>query len=219
MLVSLVEQSDSVPYIYMNMYILCLDRFLWYWIWFSVLHSRSLVFIYFIYSSLYMGFLGGTSGKEIPTNAGDAEELMFWTVVLEKTLESPLDSQEMKPVHPKGNQSWIFIGRTGIESPIFWPPNAKSRLTGKDPDPGKDWRQEEKVETEDEMAGWHHWLNGHEFEQALGDSAGQGSFMCCSSRLPKSLTQLGDWITTTIVVKLYSNLIFRLFLPSVWKYN
>ena len=90
----------------------------------------------------------------------------FWTVVLEKTLESPLDCQEIKPVSLKGNQPWIFIGRTDAEAeaPILWPPDVKSQLTGKDPDAGKDWRQEEKGMTEDEIVGWHHWLNGHECE-------------------------------------------------------
>ena len=108
----------------------------------------------------------------------------FWTVVLKKTLESPLDCKEIRPVSPKGNQSWIFIGRTDVETeaPILWPPDAKSRLVGKDPDVGKDWRQEEKGVTEDEIFGWHHWLNGHEFEQTLGDSEGQGSLACCSPR-------------------------------------
>ena len=90
----------------------------------------------------------------------------FWSVVLEKTLESPLDSKEIQPVHPKGSQSWIFIGRTDVEyeTPIFWPPDAKSWLIWKDPDAGKDWRGEEKGSTEDEMSGWHHRLDGHEFE-------------------------------------------------------
>ena len=89
----------------------------------------------------------------------------FWTVVLEKTLESPLDSKKIQPVHPKGDQSWVFIGRTDVEAetPIPWPPDAKSWLIWKDPDTGKDWGQEEKGTTEDEMVGWHHWLNGHEF--------------------------------------------------------
>ena len=92
----------------------------------------------------------------------------FWTVVLEKTLESPLDCKEIQPVHPKGNQSWMFIGRTDaeVETPILWPPDAKSCLIGKDPDAGKDWRQEDKVMTEDKKVGWHHQLDGHEFEQA-----------------------------------------------------
>ena len=105
----------------------------------------------------------------------------FWTVVLEKTLESPLDSKEIKPVDPKGNQPWIIIRRTDAETeaPILWPPEAKSWLIRKDPDAGKDWRQEEKRMTEDEMVGWHHWLDGHEFEQALGDNEGQGRLMYC----------------------------------------
>ena len=100
----------------------------------------------------------------------------YRTVVLEKTLESPLDSKEIKPVNPKGNQSWIFIGRTDaeVESPILWSPDGKSQLTGKDSDAGKDWGQEEKGLTEDEMVGWHHWLNGHEFEQTPRDSEEHG---------------------------------------------
>ena len=106
----------------------------------------------------------------------------FWTVVLEKTLESPLDCKKIKPVHPKGNQSWIFIGRTDAEAetPILWPPDAKNWLTGKDPDAGKNWRQEEKGMTEDEMVGWHHRLNRHEFEWTPVVGNGQGSLMCCN---------------------------------------
>ena len=97
-------------------------------------------------------------------------------MVLEKTLESLLNCKEIQPVHPKGNQSWIFIGRTDAEAetPVLWPPDAKSWLIEKDPDAGKDWRQEEKEDTEDEMTGWHHRLNGQEFEQTQGDSEGQG---------------------------------------------
>ena len=104
----------------------------------------------------------------------------FWTVLLEKTLESPLDCKEIRPVNPKENQPCIFIGRTDAkaEAPILWPPDAKSWLIGKDPDAGKDWRQEEKGKTENEMVWWHHWLNAHEFEQALGDGEGQGSQVC-----------------------------------------
>ena len=107
----------------------------------------------------------------------------FRTVLLEKTPESPLDSKEIQPVHPKGNQSWTFTGRTDAEAetPILWPPDAKNWLIGKDPDAGKDWRWEEKGTTEGEMVGWHHQLNGHEFEQAPGDSEGQGSLACCSA--------------------------------------
>ena len=107
---------------------------------------------------------------------------MFWTVVLEKALESPSDCKEIQPVHPKGKQSWIFIVKTDAkaETPILWPPDGKNWLTGKDPDAGKDWRQKEKGTTEDEIVGWHHWLDGHEFEQALGVGDGQGSMACCS---------------------------------------
>ena len=104
-----------------------------------------------------------------------------WTVLLEKTLESPLDCKEIQPVHPKGDQSWVFIGGTDVEaeSPVLWPPHAKSRLIGKNPDGGKDWGQEEKGMTEDEMVGWHHWLNGHGFEWTLGVGDGQGGLVCC----------------------------------------
>ena len=103
-------------------------------------------------------------------------------MVLEKTLESPLDCKEIKPVNPKGNQFWIFIRRTDAEAeaPILWPPDVKSRLIRKGPDAGKDWKQEEKGMTEDEMVGWHHWLNGHELEQFPGDGEGQGNLVCCS---------------------------------------
>ena len=106
----------------------------------------------------------------------------FWTRVLENTLESLLDCKEIKPVKLQGNQSWILIGRTDAkaEAPILWSPNVKNWLTGKDPDAKKDRRQEEKGTTEDEMVGWRHWLDGHEFEQALGVGDGQGSLACCS---------------------------------------
>ena len=110
------------------------------------------------------------------------ERILFWTVVLEKILESPLESKEIKPANPKGNQPWIFIGRTDAEAeaPILRPPDAKSWLIGKDPDAGKDWRQEEKGMTEQEMVGWHHQLNEYEFEQTQGDGEGQRSLACCS---------------------------------------
>ena len=103
----------------------------------------------------------------------------FLTVVLEKTLESPLNRKEIQPVHPKGNHFWIFIGRTDAEAetPILWPPDAKNWLSGKDPDAGDDWGQKKKRATEDEMVGWHHWLDGHEFEWTLGDSEGQRSLV------------------------------------------
>ena len=118
----------------------------------------------------------------------------FRTVVLEKTFESPLDIKD-KPVNPKGNHPWIFIGRTDAEAeaPILWPPDAKSWLVGKDPDVGKDWGQEEKGVTEDEMVGWHHLLNGHEFEQIPGDSEGQGSLVCCSPWGRKQ-SDMTDWL-------------------------
>ena len=107
----------------------------------------------------------------------------FWTVVLEKTLESPLDCKEIQPVHPKGDQSWVFIGRTDVETetPILWPPDTKSWLIWKDSDTGKDWGQEEKGMTEDEMVGWHHWLNGHGFDWTLGVGDRQGGLACCGS--------------------------------------
>ena len=100
--------------------------------------------------------------------------------MLEKTSESPLDNKGIKPVNPKGHQPWIFIGRTDAdtEGPVLWPPDTKSRLTGKDPDAGKGWRQEEKGTAEDENTGWHHPLNGHDFEQALGVGEGQGNLAC-----------------------------------------
>ena len=107
----------------------------------------------------------------------------FWTVVLEKTLESTLDSNEIQPVHPKGDQSWVFTERSDVEAetPTIWPPDAKSWLIWKDPDAGKDWRQEEKGTALDEMVGWHHWLNGHGFGWTPGVCDGQGGLACCSS--------------------------------------
>ena len=121
----------------------------------------------------------------------------FWTVVLEKTLESPLDCKEIQSVHPKGNQSWIFIGRTDAEAEtlILWPPDVKNWLIGKDPDAEKDWRQE-KGTTEDEMLRWHHWLDGHEFEQVLGVGDGQGSLVCCSPWGCKEL-DMTEWLNWT----------------------
>ena len=109
-----------------------------------------------------------------------AEYQIIWTVILEKTLESPLNLKDIKPVSPKRNQTWIFIGRTDVEAetPIFWPPNEKSWLIAKDPDAGEDWRWEEKGTTEDEMVGLHHQLNWHEFEKTTRHSEGQGSLVC-----------------------------------------
>ena len=127
----------------------------------------------------------------------------FWTVVLEKILESPLHCKEIQPVNPKGNQSWIFIGRIDAkgETPVLWPPYAKYWLTGKDPDAEKNWGQEEKGTTEDEIVGWHHWLNGHEFEQALAVGDGQGSLACCSPWGHKQLdkTKQLNWTEIYII--------------------
>ena len=108
--------------------------------------------------------------------------------------KSPLDCKQMKPVNPKGNQSWIFIGRTDaeIEAPILWPPDVKNCLIGKDPDAGKDWRREKGM-TEEEMVGWHYHLNGHEFEQVPGVGDGQSSLVCCGPWVGKNQTQLSDW--------------------------
>ena len=121
----------------------------------------------------------------------------FWSVVLEKTLESPLDCKEIKPVHPKGNQSWIFIARTDaeIEAPKLWTSDTKSQLIGKDPNAGKYWKQEEKGMTEDDIVGWHHQLNGHEFEQTPGDGEGLRSWYAAVNGVSKSWTRLSNWTT------------------------
>ena len=133
-----------------------------------------------------------------------------WTVVLEKTLESPLDCKESQPVHPKGNQSWIFIGRTDdeAETPILWAPDAKNWLIEKDPDAGKDWKQEEKGTIEDEMVGWHHWLNGQEFEQARVVGDAQGSLVhCCPWGLKESdTTERLNWLILIGIIFLEGNL-------------
>ena len=126
----------------------------------------------------------------------------FWTVVLEKTPESPLDSKEFQPVHSKGDQSWVFIGRTDAEAetPVLWPSHVKSWLNGKDSDAGRDWGQEEKGTTENEMAGWHHRLDGLEFVKAPGVGDGQGSLACCSpwSHKESDMTEQLNWTDTKI---------------------
>ena len=119
----------------------------------------------------------------------------FWAVVLEKTLESPLDCKEIQPVHSKGDLPWDFFGRNdaNAETPILWPPHAKSWLVGKDCDAGRDWGQKEKGIIEDEMARWHHLLDGHESEWTPGDGDGQGGLVCAVHGVAKSLTRLRDW--------------------------
>ena len=135
----------------------------------------------------------------------------FWTVVLEKTLESPLDCKEIKPVSPKGNQSWIFIGRTDAEAeaPILWPPDEKNWLTGKDPDAGKDWRQEEKGITEDEMAGWRHRLGGFEFEQTPEVMIDREAWYAAVHGVARSQTWLRDWTWTETLSTSECDLIWR----------
>ena len=132
----------------------------------------------------------------------DAKNLCFWTVVLEKTLESPLDCKEIQPVHLKRNQSWILIGRTdaGAETLVLWPSDENNWLLWKDPDARKDWRQEEKGTTEDGMVGWPHWLDGHEFEQAPGIGDEQGSLVCCSPWGHKE-SDTTKWLNWTICIE------------------
>ena len=133
---------------------------------------------------------------ELDNKAGWAlKNWCFWTAVLEKTLESPLDCKEIKPVNPKGNQSWIFIGRTNAEAeaPIFWPPDGEESTHWKRPWCWERLKARGEGATEDEMVGWHHWLDGHEFEQSLGVGDGQGSLACCSHGVAESWTQVSNW--------------------------
>ena len=127
----------------------------------------------------------------------------FWTVVLEKTVESPLDCKEIQPVHPKGDQSWVFIGQTDVkaETPILWPPDVKNWLLWQDLVAGNDWRREEKGSIEDEMVGWHHQLCGHEFAQAPGVGDGQGGLECCSpwGHRESDMTELLNGILTMFI--------------------
>ena len=145
----------------------------------------------------------------------------FWTVVLEKALKSTLDSKEIKPAHLKGNQSRIFTGRTDaeVEAPTLWPPDMKNWLIGKDPDAGEDWRQEEET-TENEMVGWHHWLDGHEFKQALEVGNGLGSLVCCSPWGHKELdtTEGPNWTVQFSQHQLLKRLCFLhcVFLPLLF---
>ena len=142
----------------------------------------------------------------------------FWTVVLEKTLESPMDCKEIQPVDSKGDQSWVFFGKNDVkvETPILWPPHVKSWLIRKDSDAGRDWGQEEKGTTEDEMAGWHHWLDRCEFERTPGVGDGQGGLACCSSWGRKSRTRLSDW---TELNWTFSKHLSVLYSPFLWLYE
>ena len=130
----------------------------------------------------------------------------FWTVVLEKTLESPLDCKEIQPVHSEGDQPWVFFGRTDAkaETPVLWPPHAKSWLIGKDSDAGRDWGKEEKGTTENEMAGWHHWLDGRESEWTPGVGDGQGGLVCCDSwnRKQSDTTEQLNWTDGWFMLRL-----------------
>ena len=135
----------------------------------------------------------------------------FWTVVMEKTLESPLDSKEIQPLHPKENQPWIFTGRTDAEAAVtkLWLPDEKSQLVGKDPNAGKDWWHGEKGATEDEMVGWHRQLNGHKFEPAPGDGEGQGSLVCYSLWCHKE-SDTTDWTITATTIIIINHKYMRL---------
>ena len=144
----------------------------------------------------------------------------FWTYQkTDKTLEHPLDYKEIQPAHPKWDQSWVFIGRTDVEaeSPVFWPPAVKSWLIGKDPDAGRDWGQEEKGTTEDEMAGWHHWLDGYEFEWTPGVGDGQGGLVCCSpwGREESDTTERLNWTERSYVVDKWKRSVIK----SDWVLN
>ena len=145
------------------------------------------------------------------------EEWMLLNCGVEKTIESPLDCKEIQPVHPNGNQSWIFIGRTDAEAetPLLWPPDVKNWVIGKDHDAGKDWRWEEKGTTEDKMVGWHYWLNGHELVLALGVGDGQGGVHGAVHRFAKSRTWLSDW--TELRQGRFSSFLFKVLGKKVLK--
>ena len=150
---------------------------------------------------------------ELDCEEGWAPNWCFWTVVLEKTLESPLDCKEIQPVHSEGDQPWDFFGRTGAkaETPVLWPHHAKSWLIGKDSDAGRGWGQEEQGTTEDEMAGWHHWLNGRESGWTPGVGDGQGGLAFCDSWGRKSRTWPSDWTISIFILLLPISVQFRVF--------
>ena len=143
-----------------------------------------------------------------------------WTVVLEKTLESPLDCKEIQLVHSRGDQSWVFFGRTDAktETPVLWPPHAKSWLIGKDSDAGRDWGQEEKGTTEDEMAGWHHWLDGRESEWTPGVGDGHGGLACCDSwgRKESDTTEWLKWTELRIIPGALNWVICKIFIQFLY---
>ena len=176
----LVKGSHSLPGTLTSAYI-C-------WVEFPVLYSSSLFSILCIV--VYMWELDCEESWALKNRC-------FWSMVLEKTLESPLDCKEIQPVHPEGDQSWVFIGRSDVEAetPVFWPPHVKCWLIGKDPDAGRDWGQEKGM-AEDEMAGWPHRLDGHEFESTLGVGDGQGGLVCCDSWGRKELDTT-EWLYWT----------------------
>ena len=170
----------------------------------SILKSRDIALPTQVLSSQSFCF---SSSHECPQDLDHKESWVpknwcLWTVVLEKTLESPLDCKEIQPVNPNGDQSWVFIGKTDAEAeaPILWPPDVNNWLIGKDPDAGKNWGQEEKGTAKDEMVGWHHWLDRHEFEQAPGADDEQGSPACCSPWGCKELdmTERLNWTEKTV---------------------
>ena len=146
-----------------------------------------------------MHALNQLSAPDLAAEGWVIKNWCFWTMVLEKILESSLDCKEIKLVNPKGNQPWIFIGRTDAEAPILWPPYTRSWLIRKDPNAGKDWRQEEKGMTEDEMVGWYHRLDVYEFEQAPGIGDGQGSLACCSPWGHKE-SNMTEWLNWTELI-------------------
>ena len=142
-------------------------------------------------------------------------------MVLEKTLESPLDSKKIQPIHPKGDQSWVFLGRTDteVEPLILWPPDEKNWPIGKDPDGGRDWRQEKKGTTEDEMVRWHHWLNGHEFEWTPGVGDGQGGLGCCSpwGHKESDTTERLNW-THNVKLSILPNFVYNSVALSIFTF-
>ena len=151
----------------------------------SILKNRDITLpakVHLVKTMIFPVVMYGCESWTINNESWTLKNWCFQSVVLGKTLESPLNCKEIKPVNPKENQTWMFIGRTDaeVDAPLLWPPDAKNWLIGKDPDAGKDWKHEEKGTTEDEMVGWHHWLDQHEFKRALGVCDEQGGLACCS---------------------------------------